>query len=236
MEDVSVPVSSPIWPEVPDPNTIDLSSPPKQQQQQQQSPQQQQQQQQQQPQQQQHKQQQQEQQQQQPQQQVTSPAKAAGSQDKAATPSVTADPARELKMKSLRDFPRKEPTESGTSTRKTLPRSNTTAAKSGQLVAAFKHRKKKNSASASLSKGLELPKEKRCRVRLSSKVLPDLRTPGGAELGELARFVESWNAVDCPKSSSLSWNILKGSEHSVNELQEQLEVIHFCHLMFIYHI
>ena len=70
---------------------------------------------------------------------------------------------------------------------------------------------------------------------LGVKVLPNLRTPGGAELGELARFVESWNAVDCPESSSLSWEILKGIEHSVNELQEQLEVSHFYHLMFILH-
>ena len=60
-----------------------------------------------------------------------------------------------------------------------------------------------------------------------------MRTPGGAELGELARFIESWNAVDCPESSSLSWDILKNIEHSVNELQEQLEGTHFYPLMFI---
>ena len=68
---------------------------------------------------------------------------------------------------------------------------------------------------------------------LSAKVLPNLRTPGEAELGELARFVESWNVVDCPKSSSLSWEILKGIEHSVHSLQEQLEVSLFHSLMFI---
>ena len=136
-------------------------------------------------------------------------------------------------MKSLRDFKRKEPTESSTSTGKAPPRSITTSEKSGQLVALIKSKKKSHLASASLAKGLEPPKEKHSRIHLSSKVLPDLRTPGGAELGELTRFVESWNAVDCPESSSLSWDILKGIEHLVNELQEQLEVIHLYYLMFI---
>ena len=136
-------------------------------------------------------------------------------------------------MKHLRDFKRKEPTESSTSTAKTPPRSITTSTKSGQLVALAKNKKKSQLASASLAKALEPPKEKRSRMPLSVKVLPNLRTPGGAELGELARFVESWNAVDCPESSSLSWEILKGIEHSVNELQEQLEVSLFHSLMFI---
>ena len=99
-------------------------------------------------------------------------------------------------MKHLRDFPRKEPTESSTSTGKAPPRSITTATKSGQLVALIKNKKKSNPASASLAKGLELPKEKRSRVRLSSKVLPDLRIPGGAELGELARFVDDYELVN----------------------------------------
>ena len=136
-------------------------------------------------------------------------------------------------MKHLRDFKRKEPTESSTSTAKTLPRSITTSTKSGQLVALAKNKKKSQLASASLAKALVPPKEKRSRMPLSVKVLLNLRTPGGAELGELAQFVESWNAVDCPESSSLSWEILKGIEHSVNELQEQLEVSLFHFLMFI---
>ena len=92
-------------------------------------------------------------------------------------------------MKALRDFVRKEPTESGTSTDKAPLQSITTSTKSGQLVAALKKRKKSDPAPASVLKGLELPKEKSSRVRLSSKVLPDLRTPGGAELGDLTRFV-----------------------------------------------
>ena len=139
-------------------------------------------------------------------------------------------------MKALPDFPRKEPTKSSTSTDKAPLRSITTSTKSGQLVAALKKRKKSKPASASLPKGLELPEERRTRVRLSSKVLPELVTPGGAKLGDLTRFVETWNNVDCPGSSSLSWDILKGIEHSVNELQEQLEVTPLYHLMFIYHI
>ena len=112
-------------------------------------------------------------------------------------------------MKSLRDFKWIQPSESGTSSAATAPvRSIMTSEKSSQLVALIKRKKKSHLASASLAKGLEPPKEKRSRIRLSNKVLPDLRTPGGAELGELARFVESWNAVDCPESSSLSWDIL----------------------------
>ena len=147
-----------------------------------------------------------------------------------------ADPVRERKLKALRDFKRKEPTESSTATGKAPPRSIMTFEKSGQLVALIKSKKKSHLASASLAKGLEPPEEKHSRIRLSSKVLPDLRTPGDAELGKLARFVESWNAVDCPESSSLSWDILKGIEHSVSELQDQLEVTHSYHLMFICHM
>ena len=88
-------------------------------------------------------------------------------------------------------------------------RSITTSTKSGQLVAALKSRKKSDPASASLPKSQELLKEKRTRVRLSSKVLPELRTPGGAELGDLTWFVEAWNDMDCPEGPSLSWDILK---------------------------
>ena len=108
-----------------------------------------------------------------------------------------------------------------------------TSEQSGQLVIASKHKKKKGDPAP---KGLELPAEGRTRVRLNSKVMPELVTPGGVELGELAKFVESWNAVDCPESASLSWGLLRSIEHSVNELQEQLEVSHFYHLMFILHI
>ena len=107
-----------------------------------------------------------------------------------------------------------------------------TSEQSGQLVTASKHKKKKSDPTP---KGLELPAEGRTQVRLNSKVLPELVTPGSVELGELAKFVESWNAVDCPGSSSLSWGILRGIEHSVTELQEQLEVSHFYHLIFILH-
>ena len=56
-------------------------------------------------------------------------------------------------------------------------------------------------------------------------MLPNLRTPGGAELGEMTRFVEAWNEVDCPGGGpSLSWDLLKGLEDSVAELKDQLEV------------
>ena len=65
-----------------------------------------------------------------------------------------------------------------------------------------------------LTKALEVSKEKRSRMPLRTKVLPNLLTPGGAELGDLARFVESWNSVDCPGNSSLSMELLKGVEDS----------------------
>ena len=59
---------------------------------------------------------------------------------------------------------------------------------------------------------------------LNTKVLPNLLTLGRAELGELSRFVESWNSVDIPGNSSLSMDLLKGVEDSVHALQDQLEV------------
>ena len=234
MGDISVPVTSPIRPTAPDQHTVDLSTPPKQQQQQQQQqqqhePQQEQQHQQQQEQQQQQQQQDQQQHQQQP---DSSPAKTAGLQDRIASPPFVADPDRERKQKHLRDFLRKGLTGSGTSAGAAPPRSILTSEQSGQLVLASKFKKKKSDPAP---KGLELPAGERTRVRLDSKVLPELVTPGGAELGELAKFVESWNAVDCPENSSLSWGLLRSIEHSVTELQEQLEVSYFCHLMFILH-
>ena len=92
------------------------------------------------------------------------------------------------------------------------------------MVALAKDKKKRQVAPASLAKALEPSKEKRSRMPLRTKVLPNLLTPGGAELGDLGRFVESWNSVDCPGSSSLSMDILKGLEDSVHSLQDQLEV------------
>ena len=123
-------------------------------------------------------------------------------------------------MKILRDFVRKDPAESGTSTDEAPVRSITTAKKSSQLVLELKKRKKAETGVASHLKGHEVLKEKLTRARLSSQVLPQLRTPGGAELGDMTRFVKAWNNVDCPEGSSLSRDILKDIEHSVSELQE----------------
>ena len=100
------------------------------------------------------------------------------------------------------------------------------------MVALAKDKKKRPVTPAMLTKALEASKEKRNRMPLQTKVLPNLLTPGGAELGDLTRFVESWNSVDCPGSSSLSANLLKGVEDSVHALQDQLEV-NFPPLMFI---
>ena len=105
------------------------------------------------------------------------------------------------------------------------------------MVALAKDKKKRPVTPAMLTKALEASKEKRNRMPLQTKVLPNLLTPGGAELGDLARFVESWNSVDCPGSSSLSANLLKGVEDSVHALQDQLEVNPFSsHVYLAQHI
>ena len=115
-------------------------------------------------------------------------------------------------------------------------RSITTAAKSGQLVLDLKKRKKADTASASHLEGHEVLKKKINQARLSNKVLPKLVTPGGAELGDMTRFVQAWNDADCPDGPSLSGDILKGIEDSVTNLKEQLKVIRLYQLMFIYHV
>ena len=143
---------------------------------------------------------------------------------------------RERKRKAERDFLRVQPTESGTSTDKAPVRSITTFAKSSQLVLDLKKNKKAETGSAPHLESHELLKKKITRARLSSKVLPKLVTPGGTELGDMTRFVQTWNNADCPDGPSLSWDILKGIEDSVTDLKEQLEVIHLYQLMFIYHI
>ena len=134
---------------------------------------------------------------------------------------------REHKQKHSRDFVRKNPTESSSSTAKAPPRSILTPEQSGQLVALAKDKKKRLVTPSMLAKALEASKDKRSRMPLRTKVLPNLLTPGGAELGDLARFVESWNLVDCPGNSSLSMDLLKGVEDSVHALQDQLEVNFF---------
>ena len=134
----------------------------------------------------------------------------------------------------MRDISRKDQTGSNPASAQAPPRSIVTAEKSGQLVALAKDKKRKPVTPAMLTKALEASKEKRNRRPLQTKVLPNLLTPGGAELGDLTRFVESWNSVDCPGSSSVSANLLKGVEDSVHALQEQLEVNFFL-VMFILH-
>ena len=88
----------------------------------------------------------------------------------------------------MRDFTRIQPTELDTSAGKAPVRSITTSAKSSQLVLDLK-KKKAETASASHLEGLEVLKKKITRARLTSKVLPKLRTPGGAELGDMTWFV-----------------------------------------------
>ena len=85
-------------------------------------------------------------------------------------------------------------------------------------------KKKAETASASHTESHEVLKKKISHVRLGSKVLPNLRTPGGTDLGDMTRFVKAWNDVDCPDGLSLTWDILKGLEDSVTELKDQLEV------------
>ena len=97
---------------------------------------------------------------------------------------------RERKQKSSRDFVRKDLAGSSSTTAKAPPRSIVTPEQSGQLVAFAKDKKKRPVTPAMLTKALEASKEKRNRMPLQTKVLPNLLTPGGAELGDLARFVE----------------------------------------------
>ena len=126
-------------------------------------------------------------------------------------------------MKSERDFNRIQPTQSGTSAGKAPVRSITTSAKSGQLVLEAK-KKKKEIALASHTESHEVLKKKISHVRLGSKVMLNLRTPSGADLRDMTRFVKAWNDVDCPDGPSLSWDILQGLEESVAKLKDQLEV------------
>ena len=90
-------------------------------------------------------------------------------------------------------------------------------------------KKKSESASASHTQSHEVLKKKISRAWLGSKVLPTLRTPGGAELGEMTRYLQAWNDVDCPEGPSLSWDILQGLEESVGELKDQQEVTSTSH-------
>ena len=76
----------------------------------------------------------------------------------------------------------------GTSASVAPPRSIMTSEQSGQLVLASKHKKKKSDPAP---KGLKLPVEERTRVHLNNKVMPELVMPGGVQLGELSKFVES---------------------------------------------
>ena len=127
-------------------------------------------------------------------------------------------------MKSQRDFTRTEPIQPGSSTGKapakstaTSAKSTTTSTKSGQLILAAK--KKTDSASSSQTRGHEQLNKKISRARLGSRVLPNLLTPGGAELGEMTRFVKAWNDVDCPDGPSLTVDFLQGLEESLAELK-----------------
>ena len=97
--------------------------------------------------------------------------------------------------------------------------------------------KKKKTADASTShtQSHEVLKKKISHARLGTKVLPSLRTPGGADLGDMTRFVKAWNDVDCPDGLSVTRDIVRGLEESVTELKDQLEVIRLYQLMFIYH-
>ena len=143
---------------------------------------------------------------------------------------VTTNLARERKLKSEQDFTRNRPIQPGPSTGKgsaksatTSAKSATTSAKGGQLTLSAK--KKTESVSASHTRGHEQLNKKISRARLGSRVLPNLLTPGGVELGEMTRIAKAWNDVDCPNGPSLTWNILQGLEGSVAELKDQLEVI-----------
>ena len=118
-------------------------------------------------------------------------------------------------MKSKRDFTRTQPVHTG-------PSAATTSAKSGQLI--LSTQKKTDGASGSQTRGHEQLNKKISRARLGSRVLPNLVTPGGVELGQMAKFVKAWNEVDCPDGPSLTVECLKGLEDSLSDLKSHLEV------------
>ena len=76
-------------------------------------------------------------------------------------------------------------------------------------------------ASGSASRVHNQLNKKICRARLGSKVLPNLVTPGGAELGQTAKFVKAWNDADCPDGPSLTVESQQGLEESLTKLKGQ---------------
>ena len=97
-----------------------------------------------------------------------------------------------------------------------------TSAKSGQLT--ITTQKKNDGASGSQIQGHEQLNKKISRARLGSKVLPNLVTHGGAELGQMAKFGKAWNDADCPDGPSLTVECMKGVEDSLSDLKCHLEV------------
>ena len=96
-----------------------------------------------------------------------------------------------------------------------------TSAKGGELIS---FTKQNPAASGSSSRVHNQLNKKISRARLGSKVLPNLVTPGGVELGQMAKFVKAWNDADCPDGPSLTAKSLQGVEDSLTKLKGQLEV------------
>ena len=84
--------------------------------------------------------------------------------------------------------------------------------------------KKNPAASASSTRGHEQLSQKISHARLASKVLPNLLTPNGKGLGQMAKFVKAWNDADFPAGPSLTAESLQGMENSFCKLKNRLEV------------
>ena len=79
-------------------------------------------------------------------------------------------------------------------------------------------------ASGPSTRGHEQFSKKISLARLGSKVLPNLITPGGVGLGQMAKYVKAWNDADCPAGPSLTAESMQGVEDSLSELKGHLEV------------
>ena len=79
-------------------------------------------------------------------------------------------------------------------------------------------------ASGSASRVHDQLNKKISRARLGSKVLQNLVTPGGAELGPMAKFVKALNDADCPDGPTYTAECMKGMEESLSEFWAHLEV------------
>ena len=67
--------------------------------------------------------------------------------------------------------------------------------------------------------------DKISRAQIGGKVLSNLLTPSGEDLGVAAKFVKAWNEAACPTGPSRILLSLHGMEQSFAKMKGRLEVI-----------